>query len=70
MLTKIVHDGRGDTSDTPILTAFTIAGGNYRTIKWLLSILNNIVPNPFARSVNSEVLAKSHRITVTTGKYP
>ena len=49
-LTKIAHDGRGDTSDSdiPTLTNFTIPGGNYHTIKGLLSILNNVVPNPSA----------------------
>ena len=67
-LTKIVHDGRDDSSNIPTLPDFTISGGN--TIKGLLSVLNNVVPNISARGVNFGVLAKRHRITITTGKYP
>ena len=38
-LTKIVHDGRGGTSDSPSLIEYDIPGDNHCTIKGLFGFL-------------------------------
>ena len=38
LLTKIVHDGRSDMSDSPSIMEYAIPGGNYCTIKGLLKV--------------------------------
>ena len=65
MLTKIVHDGWGDTSDSPSFIEYAIPGGIYHTIRGLLTILSNAVSNPAAEDVSFGLLARSHKITVT-----
>ena len=67
-LTKVAPDGWGDQSDVPTTTKFPIPGGNYHSIKGFLSVLNNIIPIPSSGGIHFGVLAKSHKITVTTGE--
>ena len=66
----LAHNSRGYQSEVPPTTKLPIPGDNYCSIKGLLSVLNNITPSPSSRGINFGVLAKSHKITVTTGKYP